>query len=82
MIAAFRLRGNVGFLIYITDAFGYLGSVLVMLFKESMKFDIKWTVYFSNVVMVLSVVGVVGTVYAFFYFNRKHKFLFRTNEQS
>jgi hypothetical protein len=82
MIAAFRLRGNVGFLIYITDAFGYLGSVMVMLFKESMKFDIKWTVYFSNVVMVLSVVGVVGTVYAFFYFNRKHKFLFRTNEQS
>jgi hypothetical protein len=82
MIAAFRLRGNVGFLIYITDAFGYLGSVMVMLFKESMKFDIKWTVYFSNVVMVLSVVGVVGTIYAFFYFNRKHKFLLRTHEQS
>jgi MFS family permease len=82
MIAAFRLRGNVGFLIYITDAFGYLGSVMVMLFKESMKFDIKWTVYFSNVVMLLSVVGVVGTVYAFFYFNRKHKVLFRTHDQS
>jgi hypothetical protein len=80
MIATFRLRGNVGFLIYITDAFGYLGSVTVMLFKESMKTDIKWTVYFSNVVLVLAVVGVAGTIYAFFYFNRKHKLMFKTNE--
>ncbi|HSF45211.1 MAG TPA: DUF5690 family protein [Chitinophagaceae bacterium] len=81
MIAAFRLRGNVGFLIYITDAFGYLGSVMVMVFKESMKFEVKWTVYFSNVVMALAVVGVVGTVYAFFYFNKKHRSLFKPHEQ-
>jgi hypothetical protein len=77
MIATFRLKGNVGFLIYITDAFGYLGSVMVMLFKESMRMDIRWTVYFSNVVVILSVVGVVGTIYAFFYFSRKHKFIFK-----
>lgn len=80
MIAAFRLRGNVGFLIYITDAFGYLGSVMVMLFKESLKLDIRWTSYFSNVVLVLSVVGVLGTLYAFFYFNRKHKILFKVEQ--
>ena len=43
MIASFRLRGNVGFLIYITDAFGYLGSVLVMLAKAAVDLDITWS---------------------------------------
>jgi hypothetical protein len=73
MIAAFRIKGNVGFLIYITDAFGYLGSVTVMLFKESMKVDVKWSVFYSYAVIILSVIGVMGTIYALFYFNRKYK---------
>jgi hypothetical protein len=76
MIAAFRLKGNVGFLIYITDAFGYLGSVMVMLFKESMDMDVKWTIFYSNAVLILSLIGVAGTIYAFFYFNRKYKLKF------
>lgn len=79
MIAAFRLKGNVGFLIYITDAFGYLGSVMVMLFKESMDMDVKWTVFYSNAVLILSLIGVAGTIYAFFYFNRKYKYKFKDN---
>jgi hypothetical protein len=33
LIASFRIAGNVGFLIYFADAFGYLGSVVVMLSK-------------------------------------------------
>jgi Family of unknown function (DUF5690) len=63
----------VGFLIYITDAFGYLGSVTVMLFKESMKVDVQWSVFYSYAVIMLSIIGVIGTVYALLYFNRKYK---------
>lgn len=73
MIAAFRIKGNVGFLIYITDAFGYLGSVTVMLFKESMTVSVKWSVFYSYAVIILSVIGIIGTVYALLYFNRKYK---------
>lgn len=35
MIAAFRMKGNIGFLIYLADAFGYLGSVAVIIYKDS-----------------------------------------------
>lgn len=34
MIAAFDIKGNVGFLIYLVDSFGYLGSVLILLYKN------------------------------------------------
>jgi MFS family permease len=73
MIATFRLKGNVGFLIYITDAFGYLGSVLIMLIKESMSIDILWTVFYSRAVLVLSLIGIAGTIYAYYYFDKKYK---------
>ncbi len=73
MIASFRLRGNVGFLIYITDAFGYLGSVLVMLAKESVDLDITWSQYYARAVMGLSLIGFIGTLYALVYFSSSYR---------
>lgn len=73
MIAAFRFTGNVGFLIYLADSFGYLGSVTVLLSKEIFKVQLNWVQFFSNSVMILSVVGVGITVYAAWYFNAKQK---------
>ncbi|WP_435353425.1 DUF5690 family protein [Emticicia sp. SJ17W-69] len=34
LIALFKARGNVGFLVYICDSVGYLGSVLLLLYRE------------------------------------------------
>ena len=73
MIAAFRFTGNVGFLIYLADSFGYLGSVCVLLSKEIFKVQLNWVQFFSNSVMILSVVGVAITVYAAWYFYQKKK---------
>jgi MFS family permease len=73
MIAAFRMRGNVGFLIYITDAFGYLGSVLVMLVKEVMKLELEWSAFYSRAAVLCSCLGLAGTVIALIYFTRKHR---------
>ena len=73
MIAAFKLKGNVGFLIYITDAVGYVGSVCVMLSKELMKVQLNWTDFYAVTVFVLCSAGVLGTIIALIYFNRKHK---------
>ncbi|MGV3594379.1 MAG: DUF5690 family protein [Sediminibacterium sp.] len=73
MIAAFRFTGNVGFLIYLADSFGYLGSVSVLLSKEIFKVQLNWVQFFSNSVMILSVVGVAITVYAGWYFYQKKK---------
>lgn len=71
LIAAFRFTGNVGFLIYLADSFGYLGSVGVLLSKEIFKVKLNWVDFFSNSVMILSVVGVLITIFSAYYFAGK-----------
>jgi MFS family permease len=73
MIAAFRYTGNVGFLIYLADSFGYVGSVGVLFSKEVFKVQLSWVSFFSNSVMGLSVVGLLLTLFSAVYFRRKHK---------
>lgn len=73
LIAAFRIKGNVGFLIYFADAFGYLGSVLVMLGKEFFPLHLSWSQFYSNGVAVVSLAGIAATIYSYFYFRRKHQ---------
>ena len=73
MIATFRIGGNVGFLIYIADAFGYLGSISVMLAKEVMKVQLNWSQFYSQGVVICSVIGVLGTFISFLYFERKYR---------
>ena len=41
LIAAFSMKGNAGFFIYVADSVGYVGSVSVMLVKEGMSLEIK-----------------------------------------
>jgi hypothetical protein len=62
----------VGFLIYVADSFGYLGSVLVMLGKEFLSVQLKWSFFYSNAVIWLSIAGLLGTILSFFYFNKKY----------
>jgi len=73
MIASFKHTGNVGFLIYLADSFGYVGSVGVMLSKEIFKVQLNWVTFFSNSVIWLSVAGLGLTVFSFIYFYAKYK---------
>lgn len=73
LIAAFSMKGNAGFFIYLADSVGYVGSVSVMLVKEGMSLDIKWTTFFSQNVMLLSFIGVFITIYAMYYFFSRAK---------
>lgn len=73
MIATFGYTANVGFLIYLADSFGYLGSVGVILLKTIFDLQIKWTTIYSNGVMYVSVIGVIGTLLALQYFINKYK---------
>ena len=51
--------------------------ILVMLLTfcimEGMSLQIKWTQFFSQSVMILSLVGIFITLYAMYYFSKKHK---------
>jgi MFS family permease len=73
LIATFKYAGNVGFLIYLADSFGYVGSVGVLLSKEIFKVKLNWVSFFSNSVMGLSAVGLVLTAFSAFYFARKYE---------
>jgi hypothetical protein len=73
MIATFRFKGNVGFLNYLVDAFGYLGSLGIMLSKEWMGTDTRWTPFYSAAVVIFSVIGLAGTVFSLFYFNHIYR---------
>jgi len=73
LIATFRITGNVGFLMYLADSFGYLGSVSVILLKTVAHFQIRWSVLYSEGVVILSILGVVGAIFSILYFNKKYK---------
>jgi len=73
LIATFKYAGNVGFLIYLADSFGYIGSVGVLLSKEIFKVQLNWVTFFSNSVIVLSVLGLLLTVFSGLYFKLKHR---------
>ena len=75
LIAAFKHTGNVGFLIYLADSFGYVGSVGVMLSKEIFKVQLNWVTFFSNSVIWLSLVGLVLTIFSSVYFYAKYRTL-------
>ena len=72
LIATFRIKGNAGFLIYFADAFGYLGSVIVMLSKELFQINISWSQFYSNAVVIACLFGLAGTIISFNYFNIKY----------
>lgn len=69
LIASFRIAGNVGFLMYLSDAFGYLGSVAVLLTKEFSGLQLSWTQFFAEIVMVLAVVGSACLIASALYFH-------------
>lgn len=73
-IAVFRVNGNVGFLIYIADAFGYLGSVMIMLSKEFLSFDPGWADFYAQIVVVAGLLGLAGILSSWYYFNHKYRF--------
>lgn len=71
-IAAFRYAGNVGFLIYIADSFGYLGSVGVLLSKTIFRVQLQWLEFYTGLVMAAAIIGVAGTLLSLIYFKRKY----------
>lgn len=71
LIAAFRYPSNAGFLIYLADAFGYLGSVLVLFYKDFFVSELDWITFFTFTCYGLSATGVLFTTAALVYFQRK-----------
>lgn len=73
MIAAFNYKSNVGFLMYVADSAGYLGSVSVLLIKEFSRPNISWGIFFKEGVMIVAIVGGICSVLSLLYFRQTAK---------
>ena len=73
MIASFKIKGNVGYFMYLVDSFGYLATVFVIIAKGSMGISISWTYFYSNGVLALSIMGSLISITTLLYFNKKYK---------
>lgn len=73
LIAAFRYVGTVGFIMYVADAFGYVGSVAVLFVKEFIAPDMSYIDLFISGGYMLSVVGTILILSSMWYFHVKHR---------
>lgn len=70
-IAAIRKPANVGFLMYMADSFGYLGSMVILLFKNFGNDGLSYLHFFTKALYFTSCAGVVLMLLSIIYFNRK-----------
>ncbi len=73
MIATFRLKGNVGFLIYLMDSFGYLASVIVIYIKGAMHLNLNWAEFYAKGVYWFSIIGLIISIFSLIYYTNKIK---------
>jgi len=73
MIAAFKIKGNVGFFIYFVDAFGYLGSVSVLFLKNLGSQDRSWLHFYINLNYIIAAIVLLFSVVAFLAFQKKSR---------
>ena len=71
LIAAVGFVGTAAFFIYVTDAFGYLGSVALMLYKDFGHAELPWIEFFAGFCYATSGTSLVLFTASALYFGRK-----------
>ncbi len=72
LIATFRYVGTVGFIMYVADAFGYVGSVGVLFLKEFSAPQMSYIQLFISGGYWLSGIGSVLILLSMLYFHRRY----------
>jgi len=73
MLAAYKVPGNVGFVIYIADAFGYMGTVIVLLVKELVHFKYSWVDFFTMLFYTAAAGGILLVLFGSTLFAKLYK---------
>jgi len=73
LIASFRYVSTAGFLIYVADSFGYLGSDVVLLIKNFGNPNISYSDFFVKMILGISALGTALTIFSSLYFRRKYQ---------
>jgi len=80
MLAALGVLGTAGFMIYVTDAFGYLGSICVNLYKNYGAGGLSWLDFFVKFSYFTSLLCTACFVVSMLYFARKSALRARVTE--
>lgn len=70
-IATFKISGNVGYLIYLSDFVGYVVSCTVLIAKDLLGFSTEWGAFFLQLSYGVGILGMVMVVISTGYFARK-----------
>ncbi|HVI05765.1 MAG TPA: DUF5690 family protein, partial [Sphingomicrobium sp.] len=70
MIAATREIGTAGFMIYVADACGYVGSVALLLFRNFGTIHLDWLNFFEDVAYATALLCALGAALSAWHFNR------------
>jgi hypothetical protein len=80
LIAAFHYVGTVGFIMYVADSFGYLGSITVLLIKELGMAHLSWLEFFISSGYIISIAGTVLITGSMIYFQVKSNSKFQDSK--
>jgi len=73
LMASFRERGNVGFLMYLADSIGYLGSVVVLLWRNFGAGEMSWLNFYIKLCYLGAALCVGLMLFSWFYFFKKRQ---------
>src|SRR5580765_1472663 len=73
LIATFRYVSTAGFIIYVADSFGYLGSDVVLLVKNFSNSNISYSDFFVKMIVSISALGAGLTILSSIYFRKKYQ---------
>ena len=78
-IGTFKITGNVGYFMYIVDAFGYLCSVLIMLYRNTLATELSWVNFYTNLCLSGGILGTIIIIITLYKINfrliEKDKFI-------
>lgn len=72
-IACFRIKGNVGFFIVMTDFLGYTGTVLVLVLKEFTHPDINWAEFYNQFAGYVGLFCCATFICSFVYLHQRYR---------
>lgn len=71
LVASSGSIANAGFLIYVADAFGYIGTILILLFKSFIQPQLEWIEFVSAGSYSFGLLGMLLMALSLVYFNRR-----------
>ena len=74
-IAFFKYKGNLGYLMYMSDSIGYFGSVMVLLYKNYGIKGFSWLQFFTNTSWLVGILIILLGAGALLYFRKQEKLM-------